>query len=92
MRLPWQKSWSNIEDPLVPLERNLHGHPFAGPLWKRQLEKILMELGWGKVTELGMSFFSSKNKDYSCRYTLGLKNRWKEAEYGTHVKEIEEKR
>ena len=33
IRLPrhkWPNSWSSIEDPVVPLERNLHGHPLAG--------------------------------------------------------------
>ena len=33
IRLPrhkWPKSWSSMEDPLVPLERSLHGHPLAG--------------------------------------------------------------
>ena len=32
IRLPrhkWPKSWSSMEDPVVPLERNLYGHPFA---------------------------------------------------------------
>ena len=29
-RHKWPKSWSSIEDPAVPLERNLHGHPLAG--------------------------------------------------------------
>ena len=28
----WPKSWSSIEDPVVPLERNLYGHPLAGQL------------------------------------------------------------
>ena len=23
----WPKSWSSMEDPVVPLERNLYGHP-----------------------------------------------------------------
>ena len=30
IRLPrhkWSKSWSSMEDPVVPLERNLYGHP-----------------------------------------------------------------
>ena len=39
IRLPrhkWPKSWSSIEDPVVPLERNLYGHPLAGLLWERQ--------------------------------------------------------
>ena len=32
IRLPrhkWPKSWSNMEDPDVPLERNLYGHPYG---------------------------------------------------------------
>ena len=39
IRLPrhiWPKSWSSMEDPVVPLERNLYGHPLAGLLWERQ--------------------------------------------------------
>ena len=26
----WPISWSSMEDPVVPLERNLYGHPLAG--------------------------------------------------------------
>ena len=32
IRLPrhkWPESWSSMEDPVVPLERNLNGHPLA---------------------------------------------------------------
>ena len=52
VRLPrhkWPKSWSNMEDPVVPLERTLYGHPLAGPLWKKQFEKILSKHGWEKI-------------------------------------------
>ena len=38
IRLPrhrWPKSWSSMEDPVVPLERNLYGHPLAGLFWER---------------------------------------------------------
>ena len=38
-----------MEDPDVPLERNLYGHPLAGLLWERQFEKILLKYGWEKV-------------------------------------------
>ena len=38
-----------MEDPVVPLERNLYGHPLAGLLWERQLEKILLKYGWEKI-------------------------------------------
>ena len=27
-----------MEEPVVPLERNLYGHPLAGLLWERQFE------------------------------------------------------
>ena len=48
IRLPrhkWPKSWSSMEDPVVPLERNLYGHPMAGLLRERQFEDILFNHG-----------------------------------------------
>ena len=52
IRLPrhkWPKSWSSMEDPVVPLERNLYGHSLEGLLWERQFEKILLKHGWEKI-------------------------------------------
>ena len=57
IRLPrhkWPKSWSSMEDPVVPLERNLYGHPLAGLLWERQFEKILFAARLGEGFQLGM--------------------------------------
>ena len=54
IRLPrhkWPKSWSSMEDPVVPLERNLYGHPLAGFLWNRPFEKVLLKYGWEKVSD-----------------------------------------
>ena len=39
-----------MEDPVVPLERNLYGHPLTGLLCERQFEKILLKYGWEKVS------------------------------------------
>ena len=39
-----------MEDAVVLLERNLHGHPLAGLLWERQCEKVLLKYGWEKVS------------------------------------------
>ena len=39
-----------MEDPVVPLERNMYGHLLAGLLWERQFEKILLKYGWEKVS------------------------------------------
>ena len=53
IRLPrykWPKSWSSMEDRVVPLERNLYGHHLAGLLWERRFEKILLKYGWEKVS------------------------------------------
>ena len=55
-RHKWPKSWSNMEDPVVPLERNLYGHPLAGLLWERQFEKIPLKYGWEKTSHWECSF------------------------------------
>ena len=39
-----------MEDPVVPLERNLHRHFLARLSWERQFEKVLLEHGWEKVS------------------------------------------
>ena len=68
IRLPkhkWAKSRSSAEDPVVPLERNLHGHPLAGLQWERQFEKVLSEHGWEQVPQ---------KKDYSSLCMLTIYN------------------
>ena len=47
IRLPkqkWPKSWSSMEDPVVPLERNLYGHFLTRLFWERQ-----RKLHWNTV-------------------------------------------
>ena len=48
-RHKWPKAWSNMEDPVAPLERILYGLPLAGLLWKGQFERSSTGLGWDKV-------------------------------------------
>ena len=43
-----------MEDPVVPLERNLYGHLLDGLLWEKQFEKILCEVRLGEGFQLGM--------------------------------------
>ena len=67
IRLPkhkWPKSWSSMEDPVVPLERNLYGHPLARLLWERQFKKVLLEHGWEKFWTGNVSLYIVI-KDYS---------------------------
>ena len=55
----WPKSWSSMEDPVVPLERNLYGHPLAGLLWERQFGTLL-----GKKFQVGNAYSYTVKKDY----------------------------
>ena len=76
-RHKWPKSWSSIEDLLVPLERNLYGHPLAGLLWERQFEEVRLELRWEKSTELGMPIRASKARTISIAVRGWRSNGWK---------------
>ena len=43
IRLPpsrGSKTWNATEEPVVTLERSLHGHPLAGLSWERRLEDV----------------------------------------------------
>ena len=76
IRLPrhkWPKSWSSMEDPVVPLERNLYGHPLAGLLWERQLEKILLKYGWEKVSNWERSFVHCEKGSFFSVYVDDIK-------------------
>ena len=45
---------------LLLLERNLYGHPLAGLLWERHVEKVLLELGLRNVPNLECLFVHRK--------------------------------
>ena len=53
---------SSMEDPVVPLERNLYGHPLAGLLGERQFEKILLKYVWEKVSNWECSFVQREKR------------------------------
>ena len=66
IRLPkhkWPKSWSSMEDPVVPLERNLYGHPLAG-YGKGNLRKSYCSTV-GKRFPIGNVSLYTVKKDYS---------------------------
>ena len=56
----WPKSWANIENPMVPLERNLNRHPLADCC-------AFIRTWMGENTELGMHVRSSKTMVISVR-------------------------
>ena len=80
LRLPkhtWPKSWSSMEDPVVPLERNLYGHLLAGLLWERHFEKVLLRYGWEKVPNWEC-FFVDPEKGLFLSLYVDEKKNWLE--------------
>ena len=82
IRLPrhkkWPKSWSCMEDPVVPLERNLYGHTLAGLSWERQFEKIQLKHGWEKIPNWECFFVNHEKGFFSCVYVDDIKLAGKE--------------
>ena len=59
-----------LEDPVVLLERSLYRHPFAGLLWERQFEEVLLEFGWEEVPNWECPFVHRKQGLHSSVYNL----------------------
>ena len=76
------------EDPVVPLERNLHGHPLAGLLWERQFEKLFLEFEWERVPIWRMLFVHRKPQLFFRYMWTILKMAWKKAECGFMWKKL----
>ena len=70
-----------MEDPVVPLERNLYGHLLAGLLLERQLEEILLKHGWGKIPNWECLFVHREKGLFLSVYVDDIKIRWKETQY-----------
>ena len=62
-----------MEDPVVPLERNLYGHPLAGLLWEKQFEKILLKHGWEKIPDWECLFVHRKKGLFSSVHVDDIK-------------------
>ena len=83
IRLPrhkWPKSWSSMEDPVVPLERNFNGHPLAELLCERQFEKILLKHGWEKIPNWKCLFVHREEGSFLSVSVDGIKIGWKETQ------------
>ena len=72
-RRKWPKSLSSMEDPVVPLERNLYGHPLAGLLRERHFEKVLFEKRLGKVSDWECFFVNREKRFFLSVYVGDIK-------------------
>ena len=66
-----------MEDPVVPLERNLYGHRLARLLWERQFEKNLLKHGWEKIPNWECFFGHREKGLFSSVHVDDIKN-WTE--------------
>ena len=62
-----------MEDPVVPLERNLYGHPLVGLSWERQFEKILLKNGWENIPNWECLFVNREKGLFSSVYVDDIK-------------------
>ena len=62
-----------MEDPVIPLERNLYGHPLAGLLWERQFVNILLKHGWEKIPNWECLFVHRKKALFLSVYVDDIK-------------------
>ena len=62
-----------IQDPVVPLERNLYGHPLARLLWERQFEEAVIRTWMGEISELWIMFVHRKQGFISVRKVDDIK-------------------
>ena len=51
-----------MEDPVVPFERNLYGHPLAGLLWERQFGENPIEVRLGEGFPIGNAYLCTVKK------------------------------
>ena len=92
-RLPrhkWPKSWANIEDSVVPLERNLYGHPLACLQWERQFDEVLLGLAWEKVPNWVCLFVHRKQELFLLVDVDDIEMAGKKQSNGSHVEEFDE--
>ena len=62
-----------MEDAVVPLERNLYGHPLAGLLWERQFEKNLLKHGREKIPNCECLFVHREKGSFLSVYVDDIK-------------------
>ena len=90
-RHKWPKSWHNIEEPVVPLARNLCEHPLAGLPWGTgQFEQVLLENGWEKAPTWECLFVHRQQGLFLSVYVDDINMGWKKQNLELMWKRFEE--
>ena len=62
-----------MEDPVVPLERNLYAYPMAGLLCERPFEKVLLKYHWKNVPNWECMFVNREKGVFLSVYVDDIK-------------------
>ena len=81
-----------MEDPVVPLERNLYDHPLAGLLWERQFERVLSEHRWEEAPNWESLFVQPRTRIILVCVCGRYKTGWKETQHRPSVESTCERR
>ena len=81
-----------MEDPIVPLERTLYGHPLAGLFWEGQFERDLLEHGWENVPNWECLFVNRARGLFLSVYVDDLKTGWQDRKHRTDLENSHERR
>ena len=76
---------------MVPLERHLYGHPFAGLLWERQFEQASSELGWEKIQNWECMFVRRQPGLFLSVCVDDIKMAGKKQNLAPNVEQVDEK-
>ena len=90
-RHKWPFSWSSMEDPVVPLERNLYRHPLAGLLRERRFEKILLQHDRENGFQLGMLIRTPSKRIVLICECVWHKVGWKETKSWSDVETTQQR-
>ena len=84
-RLKWTRSWSSMEDPVVPLERNMYGRPTGRTIMGKAIRESLIETRLGEGFQLGMLIRTPRKRIILVCVRGRHKIGWKETEHRSNV-------
>ena len=90
-RHKWPKSWSSMEDPVVPLERNLYGHPLAGLYGKGNLRKSCWNTFGRRFSNWECLYVHREKRLFLSVYVDGHQIGWKETKHWSDVETTQQR-
>ena len=91
-RHKWSKSWSCIEDPVVPLEQNLYGYPFGKTIMAKAIWENLIEARLGESFNWECLFVHRQNVLFLSVYVDDIKLAGKETKHWSVAETIQQKK